>query len=290
MRRLLDLHLGEGWTARAADPQTWAPVDDIPAADLWAARCEQRAALVDLVRERAAVNRLTRGDAREYVEAAATMLDPGALTIGFARRIATYKRIGLLVADRERALALLGDDHRVQLVIAGKAHFRDEEAKRTLQALFTLKDDPRVSRSTAFLDDYDVEIAAALVQGCDVWLNLPRPPLEASGTSGMKSAVNGGVNVSVLDGWWAEACDGTNGWGLDGSVEEGDQAARDWRDAQATLDVLQHEVAPLFARRGEDGLPHDWLARVRASLRTVGPRFSATRMVREYAEDVYRLR
>jgi starch phosphorylase len=106
----------------------------------------------------------------------------------------------------------------------------------------------------------------------------------------MKSAVNGGVNVSVLDGWWAEACDGTNGWGLDGSVEEGDQAARDWRDAQATLDVLQHEVAPLFARRGEDGLPHDWLARVRASLRTVGPRFSATRMVREYAEDVYRLR
>jgi starch phosphorylase len=264
-------------------------VDAIADEELWAARCAQRRELIALVRRRASRDRLVRADLRGYVEAAETMLDPEALTIGFARRIATYKRIGLLAADRERSLSLLSTEPGAQLLLAGKAHPRDEEAKRTLQSLFALKDDPRVASHVAFLDDYDLALGAALVQGCDVWLNLPRPPLEASGTSGMKSAVNGGVNVSVLDGWWAEAYDGTNGWGLDGSIEHGDQAARDWRDAQQTLDVLQGEVAPLFAERDADGIPRAWLARVRASLKTVGPRFSATRMVREYVDAVYAL-
>ena len=211
------------------------------------------------------------------------------LTVGFARRIASDKRLGRLVADRERSLALLSGEHPVQVLIAGKAHPRDEDAKRTLQGLFELKQDPRVADRVMFLDDYDVELGAALTQGCDVWLNVPRPPLEASGTSGMKSAANGGLNLSVLDGWWAEAFDGTNGWGLDGSVEQGDQGARDWRDAGAMLDVLSGEVAPLFAQRDEAGIPRAWLQMVRASLKTNGPRFSATRMVRDYAREMYRL-
>ncbi|WP_205696877.1 alpha-glucan family phosphorylase [Conexibacter sp. SYSU D00693] len=289
MRALLDRTFGEGWTARADDPATWQALDDVPDEELWAVRNAQRAQLIALARERGARDRLVRGDQRAYVAAAERSLDPDVLTLGFARRIATYKRIGLLVADRERALALLGGEHPVQLLIAGKAHPRDEEAKRTLQGVFELKQDPRVAERVVFLDDYDVALGAALTQGCDVWLNVPRPPLEASGTSGMKSAANGGLNVSVLDGWWAEAFDGSNGWGLDGSVEHGDQGARDWRDAGAMLDVLGGEVAPMFHRRDAQGLPREWLQLVRNSLKTNGPRFSATRMVRDYARDMYGL-
>ncbi|HYF27118.1 MAG TPA: alpha-glucan family phosphorylase [Baekduia sp.] len=287
MRELLDRHLGAGWMRRADDPHTWEPVDGISDEDLWAARCAQRAELIEFARGRASRDRLTRGDMRPYVEAADRALDPEVLTVGFARRIATYKRLRLLAADRERTLRLLTGEPGVQFVMAGKAHPRDEEAKRTLQLLFTFKDLPRADDRVIFLDDYDLRIGAVLTKGCDVWLNLPRPPLEASGTSGMKAAANGGLNLSVLDGWWAEAYDGHNGWALDGSVEHGDQEARDWRDAQATLDLLEGEVLRMFTTRDEAGLPREWLAMMRRSLRTNGPRFSATRMVRDYAQRRY---
>ena len=211
MRELLDRHLGDGWRQRADDPASWAGADAIPDDELWAARSEQRAELVRFARERSVGDRLGRDDLPQYVEAAARTFDPGVLTLGFARRVATYKRLGLLTHDPERTLALLGGERPVQVVLAGKAHPRDEEAKRVLQALFQLKGAPVVAERVIFLDDYDLATAARLVQGCDVWVNLPRPPLEASGTSGMKSAMNGGLQLSVLDGWWAEGC-GPRAW------------------------------------------------------------------------------
>jgi starch phosphorylase len=287
MRALLDRHLGADWLQRAADPGTWAPVDAIPAAELWDVRTSQRAALVDFIRERSVVDRLLRGDKREYVEAAARGFDPGALTIGFARRVATYKRLELLTRDPERTLALLGGERPVQVVLAGKAHPRDEEAKQTLQRFFGLKWAEVVGERVVFLDDYDLATGAALVRGCDVWLNVPRPPLEASGTSGMKAAINGGLQVSVLDGWWAEAYDGTNGWALAGDVGD-DPEAQDARDADQLHRVLREEVVPAFYDRDEQGLPAAWLQRMRASLKTNGPRFSASRMLAEYVAGPYR--
>jgi starch phosphorylase len=287
MRELMDRHLGEGWMAHAAEPETWAGVDGIPDAELWQARELQRAQLVEEMRARSTNERLQRGDVREYVDAAAKTFDPHVLTIGFARRVATYKRIDLLTRDPEWTQRLLGGDQPVQVVLAGKAHPRDEEAKRTLQRLFGMKGARIVGQRVVFLDDYDLATAAWLVRGCDVWLNVPRPPLEASGTSGMKSVVNGGLQLSVLDGWWAEGYDGENGWGLSGEVDS-DHHAQDARDANALHQVLDEQVLPIFYDRDEHGLPAAWLARVRASLKTLGPRFSATRMLSEYLSGPYR--
>ena len=287
MRELLDRYLGEGWMTRSADPETWAGVDGIPDAELWQARRDQRAQLVDAVRERSATERLLRGDPPEYVRAAAATFDPDVLTIGFARRVATYKRLDLLTRDPEWTVSLLGGDCPVQVVLAGKAHPRDEEAKRVLKRLFGMKDAQIIGQRVVFLDDYDLATAAWLVRGCDVWLNVPRPPLEASGTSGMKSVINGGLQLSVLDGWWAEGFDGENGWGLPGEVDD-DHPAQDERDADALHKALDDEVVAAFYERDGDGPPAAWLARMRASLKTLAPRFSATRMLSEYLAGPYR--
>lgn len=286
MRDLLDRHFGAGWLARADDPATWAAVDDIPDAELWGARCAARARLVERSRTRATQDRLRRGEDLGYVEAAGHGFDPDRLMVGFARRLATYKRLYLLSLRPERALALLSGDRPLQFVFAGKAHPLDEGAKTIVRDLFALKESPAVAGSVAFLEDYDLSFAAELVSGCDVWVNVPRPPEEASGTSGMKAALNGALNLSVLDGWWAEAYDGTNGWAIDGETDP-DPAAQDQRHADALFDLLEQAVVPLFHERDESGLPRRWLEMVRASLRTNGPRFSATRMVREYAERIY---
>jgi starch phosphorylase len=286
MRELLDRHLGEGWFSRAADPSTWAAIDKISDADLWAVRERQRTELIDFVRGRSTADRLARGDVREYVEAAARAFDPHTLTIGFARRVATYKRLGLLTRDPEWTLSLLGGDQPVQVVLGGKAHPRDDDAKGALRHLFGLKAAGVVGSRVVFLDDYDLASAAWLVRGCDVWLNVPRPPLEASGTSGMKSVINGGLQLSVLDGWWAEAFDGTNGWGLSGDVDE-DHEAQDERDAIQLHDVLDNEVLPAFYERDEHGIPTRWLALMRSSLRSLAPRFSAGRMLAEYVAGPY---
>jgi starch phosphorylase len=287
MRELLDRHLGEGWMTHAADPETWAAVDRISDAELWQARREQRADLVDAVRKRSTTERLLRGDVSEYVLAAANTFDADVLTIGFARRVATYKRLDLLTRDPEWTLSLLGGDCPVQVVLAGKAHPRDEEAKRVLQRLFGMKVARIVGQRVVFLDDYDLATAAWLVRGCDVWLNVPRPPLEASGTSGMKSVINGGLQLSVLDGWWAEGYDGENGWALPGEVDDNHQA-QDERDAAVLHEVLDAEVLPAFYGREGNDPPAAWLARVRASLKTLAPRFSATRMLSEYLAGPYR--
>ena len=287
MRELLDRHLGAGWLDRTADPATWQGVDGIPDEELWAVRCRQREEFVSYVRSKSVFDRLGRDEPRSYVEAAAGAFDPDTLTIGFARRLATYKRLHLLVQDSDRALALLSGDRPVQLVLAGKAHPRDDGGKRMVQHLFTFKWAPEIGGRVVYLDDYDLSSAARMVRGCDVWLNLPRPPLEASGTSGMKSAVNGGLQLSVLDGWWAEGYDGENGWALPGD-EDPDHGAQDQRDGTELHRLLEEEVAREFYERDESGLPRAWLARVRASLKTNGPAFAATRMVRDYVERLYR--
>ncbi len=287
MRELFDRHLPDRWCEHSADPAMWAGVDAIPAAELWDARCAQRQMLVGYVRRRSMLDRLARSDLREYVSLASARFDPEILTLGFARRVATYKRLELLTRDPDWTLQLLDGGTPVQVVLAGKAHPRDEEAKRSLQRLFGLKGAKIVGERVVFLDDYDLDSAAWLVRGCDVWLNLPRPPLEASGTSGMKSAVNGGLQLSVLDGWWAEGYDGTNGFALSGEIDP-DAEAQDARDTAALHELLDGHVLPAFYERGDDGLPHRWLDLVRSSLRSLAPRFSASRMVAEYVDGPYR--
>jgi starch phosphorylase len=288
MRELLDRHLGDDWLARAADPATWEPVDDIPNAELWAARRAAREQLVEFVRTKSIEDRLLRGEDPSYVKLAAETFDPTILTLGFARRIATYKRLFLVTRDPERIHRIFGGDGPpVQMVIAGKAHPLDENAKHMLRDVFGLRRANGLSARITFLENYDLSVAAPIVGGCDVWLNVPRPPMEASGTSGMKSAANGGLNLSVLDGWWAEGFDGANGWAIDAGHPGEDEAAQDDRHAHVLYDLLEHEVIPLFYERGEDGIPHRWLERVKTSLKTNGPRFSAARMVEEYASRIY---
>jgi starch phosphorylase len=286
MRRLLDRHLGEDWRLRASEPGTWEALDAVPDAELWEARREERAELVEFVKDRSGIDRLAERQPRAGIEAAARAFDADVLTIGFARRTATYKRIGLLSHDPDRTLALLAGPRRVQFVLAGKAHPSDEEAKRVVQDLFRFKDSRQVAEHVVYLHDYDLGMAARLVRGCDLWLNLPRPPFEASGTSGMKAVINGGLNLSTLDGWWAEAYDGTNGWALSGEVDP-DSSAQDARDAAALFGLLEGEVLPAFYDRDADGLPRAWLTRIRASIRTLAPAFCAGRMLEDYLDRIY---
>jgi starch phosphorylase len=288
MRRLLDEYLKPNWQRhdRVTDPETWADVDRIPDAELWAVRQEYGRRLAHWVQSKTVTDRLARGDPMSYAMKAVRTFDAGVLTLGFARRLATYKRLHLLIHDPERMLRLLDAPRPIQLLFAGKAHPHDGDAKGVLARMFNLKTDPRLGGRVAFLEDYDIGLASILTSGCGVWINVPRPPLEASGTSGIKAAYNGVLNLSVLDGWWAEAYDGSNGWAIDGS-EDADTAAKDARDAAALFDLLEREVIPMYYDRDAAGIPHGWVARIKASLRTIGPRFCATRMLDEYVRKVY---
>ncbi len=288
MKRVLDRYLGDGWLGRAADEVTWAAVDAIPDEELWAARNEARRLLVDYVKAKTVQDRLLRGEDPDSVMAVAETFSEDTLTLGFARRIATYKRLFLLTYDPERVRRIFTEGPRVQMVVAGKAHPLDLNAKQMLVDVFSLSHSIGITSRVAFLENYDLSVAGPVVGGCDVWVNVPRPPLEASGTSGMKSAANGGLNLSVLDGWWVEGYDGENGWEIDGAAAEGeDDAGQDARHAHALYDLLEQQVIPLFSDRDADGIPRGWLAMVKRSLKTNGPRFSAARMVSEYAERIY---
>lgn len=285
MQQLLDRHLGPDWRAHLGDKTLWARIRDIPDAELWQLRCALRGALVSYVRERSVLDRLARGESPEYVEHAARVFDPGTLTIGFARRVATYKRLSLLTLFPDRARQLLGGDVTFQLVLAGKAHPQDHDAKSTLHNIFQSKKLPLVGGRVAFLEDYDLHMAPRVVAGVDLWLNLPRPPLEASGTSGMKVVLNGGLNLSVLDGWWCEGYDGENGWAID--TPAADPATQDQHDAAALFDVLEREILPLFYARDAAGVPTGWVAKIKTSMATLVPRFTAERMLRDYVTTMY---
>jgi starch phosphorylase len=288
LRQLLDRYLGDGWERRQADPAAWEAVDAIPDAELWDVHCRLKQRLIQSARERVYAFRRTTGEPADYVDAALSMLDPEALTFGFARRVATYKRLGLLLHDPERALGFLNLPGKpVQFVIAGKAHPGDSEAKRLLQYLFGVRRDPRVIRRVAFLVNYGMAVAREMIHGVDVWLNLPRRPLEASGTSGMKAALNGVLNCSILDGWWAEGYNGKNGWAVGETREYQDTTEQDRADAESLYTLMERQIIPLYFDRDETGVPRRWVAMMKENLKSNGPRFNTQRMVAEYVTKIY---
>ena len=287
IRALLDEHIGETWI-RGPGPRAWEGLREIPNSALWAARCEARFRLIEYLRTKSAQDSLLRGEQLDYVQLIETSLDPDALTIGFARRLATYKRFHLLNQDPDRTRRIFGGDSPAQLVIAGKAHPNDEPGKDALQRFYNFEHgDVQIAGRIVIVEDYDIGIARELVSGCDVWLNLPRKPMEASGTSGMKASFNGVLQLSVLDGWWAEGYNGDNGWAIPGSLDE-DPAAADAGDAALFYDLLEHEVIPLFVDRDATGVPQRWCEKIKESIVTLAPQFSATRMVNDYVERIYR--
>jgi starch phosphorylase len=285
---LYDRHFGPDWPERLADRAFWSRVHEIPDEQLWSVHQILKERLVTYARHRTAQIMVARGDSPEAVAEAYELFDPRALTIGFARRFAGYKRGDLLFYDTERLAELLGDTERpVQILFAGKAHPNDGEGKYVLRRVVELARDPRFARWVVFLEDYDINIARQLVRGVDVWLNNPRRPLEASGTSGEKVAVNGGLNLSVLDGWWCEGYDGTNGWAIGGTESGLAHDVEDQHDAESLYDLLAERVVPLYYDRGEDGVPRGWVAMMKRAIETLTPVYNTDRMVAEYAERFY---
>jgi glycogen phosphorylase len=269
------------------EPAAWERTAADPAA-IFRVRRLLRARLVEQTRRRLRASWRQRGASDAELAWIEDVLDENVLTIGFARRVPSYKRLTMMLHDPERLTELLLDPERpVQIVIAGKAHPADDGGKLMIQQMVRFADDPRVRHRIVFLPDYDMELARTLVQGCDVWLNNPLRPLEACGTSGMKAALNGALNLSILDGWWDEWFDGANGWAIPSADRVDDPERRDELEASALYDLLAQSVAPLFYDRGPDGLPRRWLEMVAHTLRTLGPRAQATRMVREYVTDLY---
>ena len=288
MRELYDRHLGPDWPAHQRHPETWKGIEGIEDSELWETQQVLKAGLIEFVRRRLAVQVERRGGTSEAIASCQNVLDPEALTIGFARRFATYKRANLVLRDAQRLAELVRNgDRPIQLVFAGKAHPEDRFGKELIQNIVKLADDPRFAGRIAFVEDYDMNVARHLVQGVDVWLNNPRRPQEASGTSGEKVLLNGGLNFSILDGWWAEAYDGANGFAIGRGQVHSHVSVQDDRDHEALLRTLAEEVVPLFYKRDDEGLPRGWIARQKAAIRSLGWRFNADRMVSDYAEKSY---
>jgi len=244
--------------------------------------------LLEFVRFRAVEQAARRRESPESLQRLSQILSPDALTIGFARRFATYKRSNLILADIEKLASMANDPKRpVQFVFAGKAHPRDDPGKRVLQQIANLMRDPQFADKFVFIEDYDINVGRHFVQGVDVWLNNPRRPLEASGTSGQKVVLNGGLNLSVLDGWWAEAYDGLNGFAIGTGRTHSDMNVHDSRDGEDLYRTLQKDVIPLYYERDRDGLPRGWIKRMKRTIRTLGWRFNADRMVMDYTLKCY---
>lgn len=287
LQTLFEKYAGGNWQIISRDKARWqAGISRISDEELWAAHSLLKQRLVAFIRQRSYLSRLHRDESAEYLEAARKMFDPEVLTIGFARRVAGYKRWNLLLTDPARLLKIINNEKRpVQFVFAGKAHPQDGEAKVVLQQVALWKYDPAVRARAVFLEDYDHEIARQLVQSVDVWMNVPRRPLEASGTSGEKVAMNGGLNLSILDGWWMEGYDGQNGFAIGRDVV--DDVNVDDADAASLYEVFENEVVPLYYERDEHGLPRKWIAMMKQSIATLAPQFNSDRMVEDYARRIY---
>jgi len=283
-QRLLDRYLGAGWLEKHDDPAVWQVVDDIPAGEFWDVHCWLKTKLIDRIRERARLRWMDDHINCTNVVAAGVMLDPFILTLGFARRFTTYKRADLIFHDLERLKKILLNPWQpVQIIFAGKAHPADDPAKRILQRVFNFARDPQLGARIAFVEDYGEQLAQHLVHGVDVWLNNPLPPLEACGTSGMKASLNGVPQLSILDGWWIEGFNGDNGWAFGADVSDD----RDARDAAAIYNILEQQVIPLFYQTGDDGIPQEWVKLMKHATKSTAARFSARRMVKEYARKCY---
>ena len=288
MFRLYDRHLGSGWHQRSSEAKIWEGIDDVDDGELWETHLNLKSRLLEFVRRRAVEQAERRDEPQEVLQRLERVLSQDALTIGFARRFATYKRANLILRDLEKLASMVNDPKRpVQFVFAGKAHPHDEPGKRVLQQIAQLMRDRQFGDKFVFVEDYDINVGRHFVQGVDVWLNNPRRPLEASGTSGQKVVLNGGLNLSILDGWWAEAYDGLNGFAIGTGRTHSDMSVHDTRDGEDLLRVLSEEVIPLFYHRDRDGLPRGWIKRMKRTIRTLGWRFNADRMVMDYTLNCY---
>jgi starch phosphorylase len=288
MFRLYDRHLGTGWHMQSGEPHIWEGIENVDDGELWETHLSLKSRLIEFVRSRASEQAARRGESLESLARCSRTLSPDALTIGFARRFATYKRANLILADIEKLAALTTDPKRpLQFVFSGKAHPLDEPGKRVLQQIVQLMQDHKFCDNFVFVEDYDINVGRHLVQGVDVWLNNPRRPLEASGTSGQKVVLNGGLNLSVLDGWWAEAYDGLNGFAIGTGRTHSNPDLHDARDSDDLYRVLREEVIPLYFQRDRDGLPRGWIKRMKRTIRTLGWRFNADRMVMDYTQKCY---
>jgi starch phosphorylase len=275
---------GPQWVEEHDKPEIWQLVDDIPDGEFWSLHYRKKAKLVNFIRERTRQRWVYERIGLGNVVVGGALLDPSALTLGFARRFATYKRADLIFQDLERLKRLLNEAWRpVQIIFAGKAHPADDPGKRILQRIFNFARDPDFGGRIAFVEDYGEQVAQYLVHGVDVWLNNPLPPLEACGTSGMKAAINGVLHLSILDGWWPEGFNGKNGWAFAGAAGED----RDARDAAAIYEILEKEVVPLYYRVNDQGVPEGWVQMMKEAMKSLGAQFSARRMVKEYSRKFY---
>ncbi len=290
METLLDRYLGPEWRAQEANPDVWHSVADIPDAELWRTHERRRERLTAFTRTRLRMQLENRGAPRSEVEAASECLNPDALTIGFARRFATYKRATLVFRDLERLKAIINNpDRPVQFIFAGKAHPHDTAGKELIRQIINYARDADLRHSVVFLENYDMNTARYLMQGVDVWLNTPRRPKEASGTSGMKVIYNGGLNCSILDGWWAEGYDPSVGWAIGNGEEypESEADHQDYVESEALYNIIEQDIVPLFYTRGRDGLPRGWIDRMKRSMQALAPFFNTHRMVQQYTERYY---
>lgn len=287
--QLYDRYLGPEWREHMDEPEIWEQVLNIPDEQLWSVHRHLKRKLVAYLTEVARARWLKGNIHPVQILAAGVLLDPYALTIGFARRFAPYKRASLILRDKDRLLDLLNRPGTpVQIIFAGKSHPDHEQGKRLIQEVYQIVKDSRAGGRLVFLEDYDIKLARYLVQGVDVWLNTPRRPNEASGTSGQKAALNGVLNFSVLDGWWREGYNGKNGWAIGSDVDYADPEEQDEADAESLYDTLENEIIPLYYRvTSSDGIPIEWLARMKESIRTLAPHFCTRRMVKEYLERMY---
>ncbi len=288
MHQLYDRHFPDHWIERVGEPEGWQAIHKIDPGELWETHHALKHQLLTFVRRRLSRQCRRRGESDEAVEAARNLLDPNILTVGFARRFATYKRADLILRDVDRLNDLVNDEDRpMQIIFAGKAHPADEPGKELIKKIASLRHDERFANRVAFIEDYDINVCRHMVQGVDVWLNNPRRPLEASGTSGQKAVLNGALNLSVLDGWWAEAYDGSNGFAIGKGTSHVSDAVSDARDAKDLFRALEEEVVPLYYDRDIDGLPRQWIKRMMNSISSLAWRFSAHRMVMDYARSAY---
>jgi starch phosphorylase len=288
MATLYSRYLGPNWQEHLDEPAVWDRVREIPDAELWEAHRELKTALVEYARDRLVQQRARHGEGPQAVAAAAGLLSPNALTFGFARRFATYKRATLLFRDPARLARILNDPARpVQIIFAGKAHPADRPGQEFIRQVHEYAQHPEFAGKIVLLENYDIDMARHLVSGCDVWLNTPVRPYEASGTSGQKASLNGLPNCSIIDGWWAEGYNGANGWAIGEARTYQDETTRDDADAAALYDTIEQQIVPLFFDRGLDDIPHRWVAVMKEAIRTVAPQFSMRRMVKQYVTELY---
>jgi starch phosphorylase len=285
---LLDRYLGERWHNKPADQTVWKAVNEVPDEELWRVHCRRRQRLIVWARQCLRRQLEARGTNPQQARVTADSLDPDALTVGFARRFATYKRANLLLRDGARLLKMLNNvDRPIQFIIAGKAHPADGGGKDLIRQVVQFARESNSRSKIVFIENYDIQVARYLVQGCDVWLNTPRRGLEASGTSGMKAAMNGVLNCSVLDGWWDEACENNIGWAIGRGEVYTNPDTQDEVESHALYDLLENQIIPLFFDRDQHGIPRQWVARMKQCIATLAPAFNTNRMVQEYAERIY---